>query len=734
MAFDLTGQALGYGDGSLGDVAATAGEVCVNAYAKVTDITSSTITIADATTNAYGGFTAGMEILFQIVDVDNASSSKKFIGCWRVHKIKSVAGSVLTVTNKPTKVISASNFANHVVAAQVITLPNFKNVTVNKNVSFKSTPYANGRGGVVAFKCSGTLKFAGGHIDVNDAGLFSSRSTLNQEAAQLDVVNTAHQYTGWENFATQKHFTLNTGCGSVFLIAKKLTGNSSSRIGNPNVQGVAYCAGDYNVSADNLDPMSSLAPAGTTIRGGATILICAGTISSFNVKMLAKYRSSTVAVQGLGRCYIASETELPCDEALYAYDRISTPTRLQDTFNIKNFGDGSDGVAQNITTQINNYARVTAINDTRNILTYSKKTTAGAAPFKVGALVMVHPMHKDSENVKYSGRFHVSKIIGLTSTKITLQDPIPKLNTLDINYYNWQVVTIPQYSSFTLNKENAATPKYSSGRGGILAFACSGTCDISNGLLNVEGKGGGVAYGKEGLKYISNGGMATTLPLGQGHGSVFILASQIVMNDTTRIGATYRGDHSGGNVSCRDNFIANYGYVGGDPEISYLKYTYSTTAGEPSEDLNHGTAGWGGGAGTNKSKHNGGYGSNASNGACQGAHVLIVADKITGLNQQSISTGGQSAIKQNNNVPAYSNHGGASYGGGGCPSRASYYFKSNMTTYDDETAIAGGGGFVGGGGGSGNASSWGGGGGSGAFCFIYANSSVSQNVTETYLD
>ena len=126
MAFDLSG-ALGYGEGA-SDLTPAAGDVLVNAYAKVTAVTSTTITIADATANAYSNFNTGSHVLLHIIDMDSDSYNYR-VGCWRVCKVTAKSGNVLTVTNKPTKIISANGFSH--CRAQLIAIPQFKNVTLN---------------------------------------------------------------------------------------------------------------------------------------------------------------------------------------------------------------------------------------------------------------------------------------------------------------------------------------------------------------------------------------------------------------------------------------------------------------------------------------------------------------------------------------------------------------------------------------------------------------------------
>lgn len=732
MAFDLDGQALGYGSGST-NFEPTAGDHVINAYARVTNITKKTITIADATDASK--FSAGTEVLLQIVNV-NSTSYRSKLGGWRVCKITAVSGNVLTVTNSPSQLIKAS-LPN--TTTQIITVPTYKNFTINEGVNIKPTPYADGRGGVVAFKCSGTLNFNGGHIDLTNAGLSTARTLLAQEDNQT-TLDSQYKYSCWENYATQKHFTLQQGDGAAFIICKKFSGNANSRIGNPAAQGIHYQRGMAKNNSWKNSPVGL--STGFTMTGGSTILICAGSMSSVNVKMFAKYRSAgdDNKTRGFGRCYIASETTLRLDEACYAYDRISTPSRLTDTFNIKDFGDGSEGVGNNVSVMLNNYARVTAINDDRNILSIAAKTTSGVAKWKTGALVMVLPMHKDG-NVKYTGRFHIAHIIGIKGSKITLDAPIPYLGSFNLTFYDFQIITIPQYSSFTLSGENNTTSAYNSdkGRGGVFALACSGTCNLSGGKINVEGKGGRDPYGKDGLGYISNGGMATRLPIGQGHGSVFILAKNLIMDSSTRIGATYSGANYGGSTPFQSG-NPQYGYIGSQPVDAASNDKSSNSDSSLGLD---GTRGFGGQGGTHSEGHNGGTGSNATGakaskeGGRQGAHVMIVADKITGFNIAAISTGGESAVKWAGKYARTSNwsyvfHGGASYGGAGIHSVVDKKVSGGKQI--DVFALNGSGGFVNGGSGSGNKTEFGLGGGSAGFAFVYCNEFASQATANIFID
>lgn len=620
----------GYGSGSLGDVTAISG--VINSYARVTALSTNTATIIlqAAYTGSYGGFEVGTEVLFH-VSGSTGASYHAYLGAWKVAKITAISGDVLTLDTDLTSVLPADQIARYY--CQLVTIPQFKNLTLETGTQIQPITYSatNYYGGIVAFKCSDTLTFDGGHINLNDMGIPPASKALRPvKTLESNATTDTTKYAGWENFDTKEHFTLQAGDGAAFIVAKTFVCSEDSRIGNINTYGSQFCRG-AKASVGTL-------PANVTNVGGSSIFIVANSIENFDPKILAKYRASaSTAGQGICRCYIATNTTLTNDEGLYAYDNISNATRVMRNFNVRNFGNGSLGDITDSLLQFNNYARVTSISSDRKKVSYTGKTTTGLSQIVTGALVMIHCNHKDSNNVEHSGRFILANVLSDNGTDLTLDHAIP--TEFNADTYAVQVVSVAQVNNFSLTnkKVNKATLKYDGKIGGILALAVKGTCNLKSGQLNVEGKGGGEAYGAKGLQYISNSGMCDRLPIGQGHGSVFLLAKTLTMDSATRIGATYSGALFAGN-----------GGKDGD---------------------NNSTAGKGGGyCGTNASDASGrgsgagggNYGSGASNGY-QGAHVLIVADTINNFFVNAISTGG-SGGKGNGGKTGGS--AGAGYGGG----------------------------------------------------------------------
>lgn len=715
----------GYGTGALGTIGDTLNAGNLNSCARVTAVDSSSITINTATmiTGSYEKFVAGSEILIH-VSATTAATYTDYLGCWGVATITGVTNeNRLSLSIDPTTIIPSDEFGRYYV--QAVTIAQFESLTLNAGIQITPPVYnvTNFYGGIIALKCSDRLTFAGGHIQLSERGIpvasKALRPTLAQE--QSGTLDT-DRYAGWENSITLDRFLLNAGDGAAFIVAKNITCHADSRIGNIATYGSQFCRG----ASDSVGTK----PSNVTNIGGSTLLIAAESFTDFNVKMFAKYRSSTLgAGQGLCRCYIATNDKLRNDEGLYAYDVISDPQRVMKNFNVKDFGDGNLSDLSGITSQLNNYARVTAISNDRKKLTYTGKTSAGLAQITAGALVMVHQNHKNSTDVEHSGRFIVAKVLADSGSEVTLNTAVPA--EFDATKYAVQLVSIPRANNFTLAVANSATPKFDGNIGGILALAVKNHCDLSGGKLNVEGKGGGNAYGANGMQYISNSGMSDRLPIGQGHGSVFIMAKELTVNSSTRIGATYSGAGFGGSTT---HYGEGYSSPGGyaskykgrtSEKISGILYYYTQS-----------TAASGAGAGGNSSnKGGGGYGSNSTAGDCQGAHVLIIADTVNNFAQAAVSTGG-SGSRKNSGIKAHGtwmmlpmfggNAGGSGYGGGGSA-------LVERRDYGVQYCNSGSGGAYNGGGGGHDmgatyqGSFTSGGGGSG-WCFIYCNNAVNQTA------
>lgn len=713
MAFLLKTRANGFGGGGLGALNVTTQNMVVNAYAQVTAVSGDTVTLGNI--GDASKFKVGSYILVHVSGY-KGTGTFSYLGNWIVTRIMKIDGSTLTVFNKKVGEIAGKSSDALI---QAVTIPEYTTVTLNANSSITCPQFnqTTGYGGLVALKCSEELKFAGGDINLENKGLpnASLRPLFNFESDE--------KLTGYENYQRESRLPINFPHGAAFILTKKMTCHEDSRIGQP---------GQNNHEPRKLEALP----------GGANIFIAAEEISEFKPIMISK--NGTANGKGRAGCYIATEDYIPCDEGLYAFDRLTSATRMTDTFMIKDFGDGSFGAKTNYTNRLNSYAQITGIDKTRKILTIGQRDNNGLAKIANGALVMLHatynPNTSGSSYFKFSGFFTVARILDYTLSKITIDRPFKTPNNsgnLSPEHYGLQLVTIPQFTDFTLSSTNEALLAYDKdkGYGGIVALACTGTCNLKGGKILTVGKGGAWATEEYGLNYESNARMAESLPIGEGNGSVFILAKTLDIDKNTRLGGDWSGEGFGGSWNGGQ---ASYGYAPADDN----------------EQFGSGKrAGKGVGVSGSTFTYDGGYNSNGIVGANQtaanqGAHILIIADKITNMNLAALSTGGQGGQVVIGGVHNYApiqgttysftttkgGNGGAGYGGGSGNfvfHGQAKYGTPNKDVVEGYVTKGGSGGWLGGAGGHAYSTDTTrgviAGGGSGGFCFVYCNSFDSED-------
>lgn len=671
MAYVAKGN-YGYGDGLNGDVENPSGQI--NSYANVTAYTANSITIGAASNGIYEKFTAGNEIMIHVSATNGTSQEFSYLGKYIVAKIKTVSGSVLTIDSDFTQTLPAAEFSKY--QAQAITIAKFKNMTL-KTTTITPPAYniTSKYGGILLAKCSNAITFSGGNINLVDKGIPVANTAYRPLTLQ-EINGTADtdKYSGWENHITIREFLLNAGDGACMLWAKKFvqTG-AASRIGGTTA-GVQFGRGN---------------------KGGSTIAMVCGDMTGFDPSIISKTKNTG---QGLGRCYIASKTKLRNDEGLYAYDCISDPFRVMRDLNIKGYGDGSLGDVINPTLPINNYARVVGISGDGKTIAYNNKTINGMAQISKGSTVMFHvSKHNDSADMSLLGKFILVKVLSDDGNSLVVDTPVTKVFDIDkLSKYSCQIVSMAQFDNLTINTDYDKTIAWNDSIkiGGICAIASKGICNIEDGKINVAEKGGGSAYGREGLAFIGNSQNNDILPLGQGAGSIFLLANDVKANKNTRIGSKFTGNRCGGNCTWnngnhQDIAGVEGGYIGAGGQGGGGDKPYRTDA------SNRG--GYGGENGLMATKG----GSKGATGA-SGAHLFIVINRINKFDISFIATGGY--IPNASNIPGAgnfeSNCGGAGYGSGAC----GYAYSS--------------GGFIGGGGGR---YTYGASGGSGGCAFFYIN-------------
>lgn len=719
MAFDID-AAGGWGSGRVGNV--TDPKAHINAYASITSFSEQTLNLALEHSVypivAWDEGCIGSQIMIHALACKNGASGYSLCGRYLIATVTDFVSSdqyhfVVTIDKSLAEFTAGQNAYYW----QAITIPEFNNLTLSEKNLYPPLVVhglsdAGLVGGLLVFKCKDTLTLAGGNVKLSGSGFASDVDTSVRPLANHESTGTldTDKYSGCENSITKDKLLVNVGDGACFIMAKNIvTTSSSSRIGNPSTSGVQYCRGASD---------STGAPANVTNVGGSTIAIVCNTWTGFTPAQIAKYRTvGTTAGRGLARAYLAVNspgTNFIPDEGLYALDCLAVKTRVRERFNISDFGNGSDGNYNLPNTTPakcwNSYAAVKAISGRLYTLQRFTADAEEFADFTVGRLVMIHQRRKSSATDYTDGDFKLSRITAVSGSTVTIK------HNFDFNLSNYyvQMIVVPEFNNLTLGKEykNALGHSASGGycAGGIFAIAVKGTCNLSGGVINMEAKG---TFNNVRNVIQSNYYMKRGLPLGQGHGSVFILAKNLTMNTSTRLGATYDGAQFGGRggSATKSGYPAGGGWKGTD-----------SSGGDIIKP-----GGWGGGAGIhpNYDEMNGGWHSNAATStkgnasSCQGAHILIVADTITGLNLSALSTGGSSGLQDG----TYGQQpGGCGYGGGG---------KVVSNAHDK----AGAGGYRGGGAGSdfkekitGGDVDHGGGGGAGA-CFVYANNIVDQNTT-----
>ena len=650
MAFDVERYG-GYGTGALGSVTDPAGQI--NSYANVTAYTTSSVTIGTPSNGIYEKFDNGVEIMLHISASNGTATDTSYLGrymtCKIINKKASAAGFVLGVDKDFTQIIPLTEAPKY--SIQAITIANFNYLTLTAAGHPAPPAYSitSKFGGIIVIKCKNTFTLNGGRIALENAGIPNDawRPIMSQEQyGQRDY----DKYAGWENGLTADCFVLNRGDGAAMIFANDFVNSSSaSRIGGTAAgrqfvrNGITTSNFNGNTGAD-----------ANSVLGASTILCAFGTIKGFDSAIISKNRGNG---KGLGRCYIASNTKLVNDEGLYAYDTIFDPSRAMDTLNIRDYGDASLGKVNNPTAPLNNYAKVTGVSDNGKIIAYVNKTTDGLAPLKENSLVMFHvSKHTDDGDMSLLGRLMITKIVSDDGKNITLKDSVSNIfPSAKIAKYSCQLISIAQFSTLTVSADYTATRKWDDTNkiGGICAIAATESIDLSNGKINLYDKGGGNAYGINGLNFIGNAQDNDTLPLGQGNGSFFCLTRKLIVNKTSRIGGSQSGTELGGlNSKNRNNTAGGYFPVNNSTPNVIDGYVMGASG-----NIKHGHC-------VDNHNYDTYYGR-------QGAHIMIVADVISGFNLNFISTGGTTGYAGgeglgDSNNPAYGGtDAGAGYGGGG---------------------------------------------------------------------
>lgn len=218
--------------------------VQINAYAHVTKIVNNTTVEVDGVVNsAYSRFVAGEEVVFHVFGCLTADSTD--IGLYTFTHIKSVTGNTVTFTSA-IPVIDLTKYA-----CQLVTVPNFNNLTVN-NAMLRPYYNADGKCGyIVIVKCNGTLDLR------NNGKLITEGNGLPCPENVWPITGTGLLHPraySMSNNTLREHWVVSQGNGMVVIICKNLLLSHNSRLGatwsGTNGKGVADNQGGKGGDAD----------------------------------------------------------------------------------------------------------------------------------------------------------------------------------------------------------------------------------------------------------------------------------------------------------------------------------------------------------------------------------------------------------------------------------------------------------------------------------------------------
>ena len=431
MSFDLK-NCYGYGDGifHFNDVDVTENEVVenFNSYAPVAEIQNNLLTIdlENAMLGQFENFVAGKTILIHAsaaIDFDNAEKLGKFV----VAKIEVADGGNLTLDKNISETFSADDL--QIYKIQAVTFANFHCLKIFEGGIVKPAAYSSTKfcGGILALKCSESLRMLGGHILLNDCGIAPYQKNILRPLTSQEKIGTldADEKAGEENFCDENIFPLNSGDGAAFIFAKEIVqSKSASRIGNIYTHGRSRCRGASD---------SEYKPAAVTNVGGSSILIATENLDC-KPELFAKYREERVSDaeqgKGLARCYIATRNLLPADDKLFHADLISDSARISRDFLIKDFGSGKHGDCEDPTFYVNGITLFKKLGDAKATAVDEFENNPLAA-FEVGTKC-------------YGECLNELTILKRDGDIFTFSSPLPLVFC--------QLITIAEFENFTLTE------------------------------------------------------------------------------------------------------------------------------------------------------------------------------------------------------------------------------------------------------------------------------------------
>jgi len=216
MSFDIKNVG-GFGDGSLGDATISSTNIQLNSYANVTAISSDgkTLTIGAPSVGSYGGFVAGQEIMFHVTGC--LTSATADLGKYGFAKILSV-GTGQIVLDTAVLIINLSNYI-----CQIVTVPNFNNLTVNCAISALAYNSTGKYGGIIIAKAK-TMDLTNGSLLAVWKGIPIGATTSGENSLKPAGITTS-------NSDIINRIIMPQGNGIVIPITSNLILSPTSRLG-----------------------------------------------------------------------------------------------------------------------------------------------------------------------------------------------------------------------------------------------------------------------------------------------------------------------------------------------------------------------------------------------------------------------------------------------------------------------------------------------------------------------
>lgn len=202
----------GFGTGRHGSQNITTQDNKINSYGIIKTASGKNITVNSWTNGAINNVSLAPSVGDEVMIHVSLSKSTEFsnTGNFAFRKIAAVNGTTITLDSEIDEFDLPSLLERYYV--QVITVPNFIDLTVQENAKIIPLQFnAENGGGIIAFRCSSSCKIFGQIISFNYGGPRND----NLQLTHANII---------------ENFVLNYG-GNIFIAAKEFSATSTARIG-----------------------------------------------------------------------------------------------------------------------------------------------------------------------------------------------------------------------------------------------------------------------------------------------------------------------------------------------------------------------------------------------------------------------------------------------------------------------------------------------------------------------